>query len=60
MAIEMLSIEWKHEDELPELTGLEYDLIYGQSKVIGGVRMFTFVRTWDHAKDREQIIYLSA
>lgn len=60
MAIETLSIEWEHEDELPEMTALEYDMCYSQSEIIQGVRLFPYVTDWDHQKDCARKIYLTA
>lgn len=60
MAIELFSIEWQSEDKLPEMTDLEYDLCYQQSKVVNEVRMFPFIRDWDQVKDRERVVFLGA
>jgi hypothetical protein len=58
--VDILSMEWENEDQLPELTDLEYDLLYQYSKVVDGVRMFPYTKYWDHSKDRERKVYLGA
>jgi hypothetical protein len=58
--VDILSMEWENEDQLPELTDLEYDLLYQYSKVVDGVRMFPYTKYWDHAEGRERKVYLGA
>ena len=33
-------VDWVYEDELPEMTQVQFDLAYESSRVIGGVRMY--------------------
>lgn len=58
--LEMLSLYWEYEDDLPEMTDLEYDLLFHQSRVISGVRMYPYTRYWDHEKQCEVKAYLGA
>jgi len=58
--VEILSLEWEHEDQLPELTDVEYDLLCEYSKVIDGVRMFPYTKYWDHMNNEEVKAYLGA
>jgi len=60
MSVEILSIEWEYEDQLPELSDFEYGLLYEYSKVVDGVRMFPYTRYWDHANGKEIKAYLGA
>lgn len=58
--VDILSLEWEYEDQLPELSNLEYNLMYEYSKVVDGVRMFPYTKYWDHLADRECKVYLGA
>lgn len=59
---EIYSLEWESERNLPELTDLEYDLIYQYSKVFeAGERKFPFITIYtDVAKGETKKIYLGA
>jgi hypothetical protein len=59
MCLDIRPIEWEYEDELPEMSNLEYKMIYNKSRIVYGFRMFPFVRDWDHEKNIERKIYLS-
>lgn len=48
MKDEIYSIEWESEQNLPEFSDLEYDLIYQYSKVFeAGERKFPFIILYD-------------
>lgn len=57
---EIWSMEWEYEDNLPELTDLEYDLMYQYSKLVDSVRMFPYTKYWCQCNDREIKVYLGA
>ena len=58
--VDILSLEWEYEDQLPELTDIEYSLLYEYSKIVDGVRMFPYTKYWDHVNDKEVKVYLGA
>ena len=52
-------IQWEHEDELSENVGKrEYDMMFDNSKIINGVRMFPYVEIRDRFSNRVQKYYL--
>ena len=36
-------IQWEYEDDLPEMQPEEFNLLYAQSKIIHGVRMYPYI-----------------
>ena len=59
MDADIHSVEWEHEDELPQdMTDLEYDLIYPNSKIEDGVRFFPFIDVYDDNGDFIKKTYL--
>lgn len=42
-----LDVQWEYEDQLPELPDSRYSLMFRQSKIIDGVRMFPYVQIRD-------------
>ena len=41
--LDTVLVKWENEDELPDMTSQDYDELYPESEVIGGVRMFPYV-----------------
>jgi hypothetical protein len=58
---QLITVEWEYEDRLPEeMTDLDYDLAYTQSKIVDGVRMFPYVTIWNNDDGTSKRMYLSA
>jgi hypothetical protein len=57
--VELVAVEWEYEDRLPEeMTDLDYNRAYAQSKIIDGVRVFPFVTIWNN-DGKSKRMYLS-
>lgn len=53
--MELYSIEWEFEDCLPEVSDLDYDLMFHYSRIVNGVRMFPFITIYDHNGESKRI-----
>jgi len=57
--IDFAEIQWDYEDELSENVGKrEYDMMFQNSKIIDGVRMFPYMEIRDRSSSRVQKYYL--
>lgn len=56
---EIYSVDWEYEDQLPEISDLEYDLLFVHSQIRGGVRMFPYIKIYDNEGNGKRI-YLGA
>jgi hypothetical protein len=59
MSHEIYSLEWEYEDQLPEISDLEYDLMFEYSEIKDGVRMFPFITLYK-SNGEPYRIYLGA
>ena len=41
--IDTVLVKWINEDELPDMISQDYDELYLESKILGGVRIFPYV-----------------
>jgi hypothetical protein len=57
---EIYSLQWEYEDQLPEMSDLDFDLIYEQSKVIDFVRMYPYITVYCNKTGISKRIYLGA
>lgn len=57
---EIASVQWEYEDQLPEMSDIEYDHLFEKSEVRGGVRMFPYISVYSDINGIETRHFLGA
>lgn len=56
---DIFSVEYDRQEDLPEMSPLDFDLIFEKSEIIDGVRKFPFIKMYDNETGTFKKIYLS-